>query len=215
MQVRKEFAYFVFQRTFKMGNSDKHLQDIAEIRQMMERSSRFISLSGWSGIFAGVFALIGVGVASFFIRSVDTQSMKISLIADALIVLFLALTSALFFSHRKARKQGTELWTPVTRRLLANMAIPLLTGGIYCAILLVQGQYHLLAGISLIFYGLALVNAGRFINKEAVLLGIMEITLGIAATIWYASGLWIWAVGFGLLHIVYGITLHYKYDRQQ
>lgn len=198
-----------------MGNSDKHLQDIVEIRQMMERSSRFISLSGWSGISAGVFALIGVYVARHLIYSTDTQSLEISLIAYAIIVLLLALGSALFFSHRKARRQGTKLWSPVTRRLMVNMAIPLLTGGIYSAILLIQDQYHLVAGITLIFYGLALVNAGRFINKEAVILGIIEIMLGIAATIWHTAGLWIWATGFGLLHIVYGITLHYKYDRQQ
>ena len=198
-----------------MGNSDKHLQDIAEIRQMMERSSRFISLSGWSGISAGVFALIGVFVARLLIRSTDNQSLEISLMADAFIVLFLALTSTLFFSFRKARRQGTKLWSPVTRRLLVNMAIPLLTGGVYSTILLIQDHNHLLAGITLIFYGLALVNAGRFINKEAVILGIMEITLGIAATIWHAWGLWFWATGFGLLHIIYGITLHYKYNRQQ
>jgi len=196
-----------------MGNSDKHLQDIAEIRQMMERSSRFISLSGWSGISAGVFALIGLIVARLLIHSTDTQALEISLIADAFIVLFLALGSALFFSQRKARKQGTKLWSPVTRKLMVNMAIPLLTGGLYSAILMIQGQYHLLAGITLIFYGLALVNAGRFINKEAVILGILEITLGIAATIWHTFGLWFWGAGFGLLHIVYGITLHYKYDR--
>lgn len=197
-----------------MSNSDKHLEDIAEIRQMMERSSRFISLSGWSGISAGVFALIGVFVARQLIPSTSIQTLEISLVALALSVLFMALGSALFFSHRKARKQGTKLWSPVSRRLLVNMAIPLLTGGIYSATLLMQDQSHLVAGITLIFYGLALVNAGRFINKEAVLLGIIQITLGIAATIWHSSGLWYWGMGFGLFHIAYGITLHYKYDRQ-
>lgn len=198
-----------------MGNSDKHIRDIEEIRLMMERSSRFISLSGWSGISAGVFALIGVFVSRQLILSASSQTLEINLIAIALLVLSMALGSALFFSHRKARKLGTKLWSPVTRRLTVNMAIPLLTGGIYSVVLLVQGQSHLVAGITLIFYGLALVNAGRFINKEAVILGIMEIALGIAATIWHTSGLWFWAAGFGLLHIVYGITLHYKYDRQQ
>lgn len=196
-----------------MSSSEKHLEDIAEIRQMMERSSRFISLSGWSGVSAGVFALIGVAVARLLIGSTSIMNLEISLIADALIVLFLALTSSLFFSFRKARMQETKLWSPVSRKLLVNMAIPLSTGGIYSAVLLLQDQSHLVAGIMLIFYGLALVNAGRFINKEAVILGIIEITLGIAATIWHSYGLWFWGAGFGLFHIVYGITLHYKYDR--
>ena len=196
-----------------MENSEKHLQDITEIRQMMERSSRFISLSGWSGISAGGFALLGVFAAYMLIGSETGQSLKTYLITDALIVLALALSSSFYFSWRKARRQGAKFWTPVTRRLTVNMAIPLITGGIYSSIFLIQDHNQLIAGSTLIFYGLALVNAGRFINREAVILGISEIILGILATIWPASGLWIWGTGFGLFHIFYGIILYYKYDR--
>lgn len=196
-----------------MENSDKHLQDIAEIKQMMERSSRFISLSGWSGISAGVFALLGAFVAYSLMLNPRGPSLELYLAMDAILVLALALSSSIYFSWRKARKQGATLWSPVTRKLLLNMAIPLLTGGIYSAIMLKQGQVHLIAGTTLIFYGLALINAGRFTNKEAVILGIAEIILGITATIWYSYGFWIWGIGFGLFHIVYGITLYSKYDR--
>ena len=196
-----------------MENSDKHLQDIADIKQMMERSSRFISLSGWSGISAGIFALLGAIVAYSLMRFPHVPSLELYLVADAIIVLALALSSSIYFSWRKARKQGATLWSPVTRKLLVNMAIPLVTGGIYSAILFQQGQVHLIAGTTLIFYGLALINAGRFTNKEAVILGIAEIILGITASIWYAYGFWIWGIGFGLFHIVYGTTLYSKYDR--
>lgn len=196
-----------------MENSEKHLQDIAEIKQMMERSSRFISLSGWSGISAGSFALLGAFAAYRLMRSSTGPSLESYLVIDAIIVLILALSSSIYFSWRKARKQGATLWSPVTRKLLLNMAIPLVTGGIYCAIMFWQDQLHLIAGCTLIFYGLALVNAGRFTNKEAVILGIAEIILGIAASIWYAYSFWIWGIGFGLFHILYGITLYSKYDR--
>ncbi len=196
-----------------MEKSEKHLQDIAEIRQMMERSSRFISLSGWSGIFAGGFALTGVLAAFLYMSSTSRQAVDIFLLADALLVLCFAMGSALYFSWRKARKQEAKLWSPVTRKILINMAIPLLTGGIYSTIFFIQDLNHLIAGAMLIFYGLALVNAGRFINREAVILGIIEIILGITATIWNTYSLWFWGCGFGLLHVIYGITLHYKYDR--
>lgn len=209
----KFILYFVFQSTFNMDNSKRHLQDITEIRQMMERSSRFISLSGWSGISAGGFALLGVFSAYMLIGSETGQSLKTYLIADALIVLALALSSSFYFSWRKARRQSAKFWTPVTRRLTVNMAIPLITGGIYSSIFLILDHNQLIAGSTLIFYGLALINAGRFINREAVILGISEIILGILATIWPASGLWIWGTGFGLFHIFYGIILYYKYDR--
>lgn len=181
----------------------------------MERSSRFLSLSGWSGISAGILALLGAFAAYRLMQTTTGSSLRTFLVADALIVLGLALSFAFFFSWRKARKQGLALWSPVSKRLLVNMAIPLLTGGIYSIILFIQGQSHLIAGITLIFYGLALVNAGRFTNREAVILGIAEILLGIAATIWYVSGLWIWSIGFGLFHITYGIILYHKYDRQE
>lgn len=198
-----------------MEKTDKHLKDLTEIKQMMERSSRFLSLSGWSGISAGILALLGAFAAYRLMQTTTGSSLRTFLVADALIVLGLALSFAFFFSWRKARKQGLALWSPVSKRLLVNMAIPLLTGGIYSIILFIQGQSHLIAGITLIFYGLALVNAGRFTNREAVILGIAEILLGIAATIWYVSGLWIWSIGFGLFHITYGIILYHKYDRQE
>ena len=46
-----------------MKNETDYLRDIGEIRSLMERSSKFISLSGWAGIFAGIYALAGVYVA--------------------------------------------------------------------------------------------------------------------------------------------------------
>ena len=161
-----------------------------------------------------MLALAGAFVAFRLMQTSSGSSLKTFLVVDALSVLMLALSFAALFSWRKAKKQGLALWTPVTRRLLINMALPLLTGGIYGIILLLQEHTHLIAGTTLIFYGLALVNAGGFINREAVILGVAEIILGIAASIWYASGLWIWAIGFGLFHIVYGISLYHKYDRQ-
>jgi hypothetical protein len=204
--------YFVFQSTFDMSNSENHLQDIKEIRQMMERSSRFFSLSGWSGISAGVFALLGVVAALILPGSAIIKSPDTFIIADALIVLGLALTSSFYFSQRKARLQGAKLWTPVSRRLVVSMAIPLLTGGIYSAVFLLQDHSQLVEGSTLIFYGLALVNAGRFVNRESVILGIAEIILGLVATIWPAYGLWLWGAGFGVFHILYGVIIHYKYD---
>lgn len=196
-----------------MENSDKHLQDLADIKKMMERSTKFLSLSGWSGISAGIIALLGAFVAHRMIQFPEAKSLELWLVLDALSVLVLALASSLYFSWRKALRQGASLWSPLTRRLLLNMAIPLITGGIYSIILLKQGQVQFIAGSTLIFYGLALVNAGRFTNREAVILGIAEIVLGIAASLWYAYGFWFWAGGFGAFHILYGITLFRKYDR--
>ncbi|MCK5135904.1 MAG: hypothetical protein KAR19_08985 [Bacteroidales bacterium] len=198
-----------------MESSEKHLKDIAVIKQMMERSSRFISLSGWSGIGAGFFALLGTAVAWRYMAEDEDLSTEIFLIVDWAIVLILALVSSFFFSWRKARKQGEKFWSPVTARLVWIMMIPLFTGGALSIIFIYQDLFQLVAGITLIFYGLALVNAGRFSHRETVVLGITEIIVGIAAILWHRYGLYFWGIGFGLFHIIYGIALYYKYDRQR
>lgn len=219
---------FAFQSTFNMEKSTKHLEDISEIRNIMERSTKFLSLSGWSGIFAGIIALIGAIAAYRFLGgsyinfddtltvfvSKNQVSPRIFLLADALIVLFLALVSAFVFSYRKATKRGEKIWTPVTRRLLFQLAVPLLSGGALSLILIWDNHLNLLAPLTLIFYGLALVNAGKYTTHEIVVLGIAEIIMGLAAALWQELGLYFWAAGFGLFHIIYGIIIYMKYDRK-
>jgi hypothetical protein len=211
-----------------MKTSEKHLQDLNEIRQIMERSTKFLSLSGWAGIVAGILAILGTVAAylylesgavtwdeSFRIISGDTAvSPLVFLVGDALIVLLLALAGAIFFSYRKAKKSGEKIWSTVTKRLLFSLAIPLVTGGILSIILIWQHHLNLIAPLTLIFYGLALVNAGKYTTREIVWLGIAEIATGLAAAIWQQYGLWFWGAGFGIYHIIYGITLYYKYDRK-
>ncbi len=211
-----------------MKKTEKHLHDLNEIRQIMERSTKFLSLSGWAGILAGILAILGTAAAFLYLdnRAIsyetlltlpqgDTASAPLSfLIADAMIVLVLALSGAVFFSYRKAKKSGEKIWSPVTKRLLFQLAVPLVTGGILVLILAGQRNVHLVAPFTLVFYGLALVNAGKYTTREIVWLGIAEITTGLAATGWSQHGLWFWGAGFGIYHIIYGITLYHKYDRK-
>ena len=208
-----------------MDELESTLRDISTIRSMMERASKFLSLSGLSRISAEIEALAGTGAAYWAIgRSgghiplpgeLATGDAWLGgfLIADAVSVLVIALACSTYFSVRMAKKKGTPLWGPTAVYLLAALAIPLAAGGAFCGLLLFHGVYGLLPAGMLVFYGLALLNAGNFTFSEVRYLGIIDILLGLTAGFRPALGLLLWAGGFGLLHIVYGILLYRKYEK--
>ena len=194
----------------------------------MEDSTRFLSLSGLSGIFAGIIAIIGAIIAYFILVNngtnlyadhfngysiSGTRIIRIKLIVDLLIVLIFAITVSYYFSSKKAIRDGKKIWTHVSRRLLINMIVPLITGGFFIIILITHDQLQLIIPSMLIFYGLALVNAGKFTYNEVFYLGLSEIFTGILCGFLHGYGILFWAFGFGVLHIVYGGFMLRKYDR--
>jgi hypothetical protein len=209
---------FALQSTFQMKNEQDYIRDIAEIRSMMERSSRFLSLSGWAGIMAGIYALAGAFVAwkfmSFNPDSIAyTTGTPANLVLLGIVILALAIGTAIADSFRKAKKRGEKAWNITSKRLLASMAVPLVTGGILVVILLLKGLMGLIAPLTLVFYGLALHNAGRYTFKEIKILGLAEIFLGLVSSYFIGYGLLFWAAGFGVVHIIYGAYMFYRYER--
>lgn len=203
---------------------EQQLQNLAEIRSLMERSSRFISLSGLSGVGAGVCALFGSAAAQWRLqhyidagynsRLMLNGRLVWELVGIALLTLLAALAVAAFFTLRKAQKKQQRLWDKSVQQLLSNLFIPLVTGGIFCLILIRHGLVGLVAPTTLIFYGLALIQASRYTLNDIRYLGFCQIGLGLVNT-WFmgiGTGIIFWTIGFGLLHIVYGIYLHYKYQ---
>jgi len=203
-------------------------EDIQAIREIMERSSKFLSLSGLAGVFAGVCALIGAVVAWFFIfnsgqvqyheyiqsaGSSLNSGIGFYLALDALLVLVFALLGALYFSYRKSRKAGQQFWTNSTRRLLFHLMLPLVSGGIIIIILIFRNKLDLVFPSMLVYYGLALVNAGKFTFGEIHYLGLTQIVLGILAAVFINYGLLLWTIGFGLMHIIYGTVMYYRHER--
>lgn len=197
-------------------------QDIVEIRSMMERSSKFLSISGWAGILAGIVALAGVYIA-YAIFNFDPEEPDFTsagawddlqeVIFLALGVLVLALGSTVLLSYRKTKKMGEALWTPTSRRLLLNMSVPFVTGAFLILILISKGLIGFIAPFSLLFYGLTLVNASRYTFSEVKVLGLVQIGLGLLGSLIMEWGLLLWAVGFGPVHIVYGIYMNLRYGK--
>ncbi len=214
-----------------MTSDKEHLDNLNDIKQIMERSSRFISLSGWSGIAAGVCALVGayfghIELKENYYFSVSTsnqndytyfpffvrQLLHDRLFHIASFAFIAALLSAFIFTYIKSRKNNTPVWSTTSRRLLLNISIPMIVGCIFLLKLIENGNYGLIAPGCLIFYGQALINGSKYTLGEIKYLGYGEIFLGIINCWFTGLGLYFWAAGFGVLHIIYGIFMLKKYE---
>ena len=215
-----------------MENKTKEqLEQLSEIRDMMKESTQFLSLSGMSGVFAGLLALVGAALVwtDFFQMwepgyfddiSVKEGSLnwkmliKVGyLLAIGCGVLALSLFVGFILTAKKARKHGRKLFDSAARKLLLNLFIPLFLGGLFCVALVLNGYVGAVAPATLMFYGLALLNAGKYTYRDIRYLGICQMTLGVIAMIFMGNGLYFWALGFGIFHVIYGLAMFLKYDR--
>lgn len=207
--------------------NSQHLEAIQDIRNMMKKSTRFLSLSGLSGVFAGIFALAGAYVAHMYLVSIYTSCVRgdmhaldrdeiyLNFILIAAVVLSLSIITAYFFSNRKAKREGHTLFDHTAIRVLINLCIPLVAGGTFCLALLYHGAVIFIAPCMLLFYGMALINASKYTYDDIRYFGICEIVLGLINAFNLGNGLLYWSLGFGVLHIVYGAVMWFKYEKKK
>ena len=212
-------------------DSKNYLEDISEIKNMMSRSSRFISLSGLSGILAGIYALVGAILAELNIRTYltaissdylpsriqlsdtfDYSSLINTLLLIAFGVIIAATVTGIVLTQRKSKKSGEKMWDVSSKRVVLNFLIPLIAGGLFSLTLIQQETAGLVAPATLIFYGLACVHASKYTLGDIRFMGYAFIILGLISTQFIGYGLYFWALGFGVFHIIYGTLMHFKYD---
>lgn len=199
-------------------------KELAEIKSMMERSTRFLSLSGLSGVLAGVYSLIGAGITWYWIFSPETemgrnttsknfQELLNGILVLGAVILILALVSAWMLGKKKSHKASAPFLSAAGKRFLLALFIPVISGGLFCFALLHEGNFALIPAATLVFYGLGLMNAAHFTLSEIKNLGLGQLILGLLAAFFPQLGLLFWAMGFGVLHVIYGSMMYYKYDR--
>lgn len=210
-----------------MDDKQRSLQELHQIKTMMERSSRFISLSGLSGIAAGVCALGGAlaatqvidcwqtGECSYGRLAKDVTRLQNQLLLIAILTFVGAFISAFIFTWLRSSSKNIPLWGSTTLRLFWNTAIPMIAGALFIIRSSQLHEYELIAPGCLIFYGLALVNASKYTLGGVRYLGYGQLILG-AINLWMTGyGLFFWAAGFGILHIIYGMLMWWKYERNE
>ena len=209
-----------------MNQSEQPLEDIRVIRKLMEESSRFLSLSGLSGIIAGVVGLAGAWIAHLVIKANNPytdwylkplaggeagNATVLELFGAMAIVLLVAFSAAVVFSSRKAKKSGVNAWTLVTRRMLVSLLVPLAAGGLFVLFTIKTVPANVTAASTLIFYGVAMMSAGKFTFGEIHWLGVLEVVTGLVCILLPQWTIFIWAAGFGVIHICYGLFMHLRY----
>src|SRR5258706_10542960 len=192
-----------------MKEINEYEKDLASIRLMMERSAKFLSLSGLSGVLAGGYALMGSAAAYFLIYSstpplgyesyaVNERAPITPLLLIAFVVFIFSIGTGCLLSWRKAKKIGAPIWNATSKQLLVDLLIPLVSGGLLILIFLSRGYFSLIAPACLVFYGLALIQGGRSTYEEIKYLGLTEIVLGLACAMLPGYGLVFWGTGFGI-----------------
>ena len=232
--------------------SKKYIDDLSEIKSLMNQSSRFMSLSGLSGILAGVYALVGfffayrllafqvlpgIVISDYVLPGIDPDKLgpdsapngilgllsafsggyltgiTLDLAVVGITTLFFAILTGILLTWRKAKRKNEKIWNSASKRLIANFAIPLIAGGIFCIVLIQYGIVGLVGPCTLIFYGLALISASKYTIGDIKYLGFANVIIGLISTQFIGYGLFFWALGFGVFHIIYGARMYFKYDR--
>ncbi len=209
------------------NNNDETLEALRDIRSIMDRSTRFISLSGWTGIWAGATALVGAAIAYSWLQKPAYEDIGTTIYASAehfdgemlrfillgIAVFVVATAGAVYFTWRKAQKQGQKIWNNASRMMLEQLFYPVFAGGVFSLLFIYHGCGMFVAPTCLVFYGLSLISASRHMVSEIRYLGMLDVALGCASMFQPGFGLFFWAMGFGVLHILYGAIMWSKYDK--
>jgi hypothetical protein len=221
LEFKNQSNYFAFQSTFKMKNPE---EELAEIKSMMERSTRFLSLSGLSGVLAGLYAFAAAGITWYWIYLVSSswgagaanlsfREVLNRLLLLGLATLIAAVSTAYLLSKKKGSNSSQIFWTPASKRFLQALFLPVALGGFFCFALLHERAFVLIPAATLVFYGIGLVQSAQFTLGEIKNLGYTQLALGLIAAFFPDFGLLCWALGFGAFHVIYGALMYFRHER--
>ena len=208
------FHYFYLLCSAKYFYMDKNkaLESVNEIKELMEKSSKFVSLSGITAVMAGVYSFVGAYVVG---RVFNSEASLAEMVVVASLVLMVSVITACVLSVYKAKKTGTKLFSRLTYRTAWNFSLPLLVGGLFCIALLLHENYGVISSVMLLFYGLSLVNVSKFTYSNVAWLGYAFLALGIVDCFFEGHALMFWTIGFGGFHLLYGILFYLQYERSR
>ncbi len=205
-------------------NADKAAKNLAAIRQLMERPIRYSTMSGLSGILAGLAALVGVAIdRHVYNHYLPREAMWINIFVWAG-VFIAAFTCSAVLTHIRERKQNMPFWSPVKRRILMTILTPFICGiGLTVAIMyrwyIKDGpnQWGLIPAICMTFYAVALWQVGSFSIGELRVMAVAFILAALVSACFFQADIpglekgtapsWALGITFGGFHIIYGLVV--------
>lgn len=184
---------------------DRAMENLRFIRETMERSASFTAVSGWAGVAMGAVALAAAAVARL------QQDPRVWL-AVWLLAAAVSFAVAVGGMAVKSRSVGMPLFSGPGRKFASSFAPPIVVGGLLTVALFVAGEIRLLPGTWLLLYGAAVVTGGAHSVRVVPLMGAVFMATGAVALL--APPAWadaFMALGFGMLHVVFGLVIARKH----
>ncbi len=199
----------------------------------LAQSSRFISLSGLSGVSVGISGLFATYIAHRLVASetkADKDMLSIvsgfdsynetvhlfvgeNLIFLSIFTILFALLFSFYFTTAKSKKNNLSIWDGIVKRQLSVLSLPLIIGGIFISRLISTANFGFIIPVALIFYALSLINLRKYTSGDVAYLGYALLILGIVNLWIQRLGILFFALGFGIFHIIYGVVTFYFYER--
>ena len=183
-------------------------ENLRVIRALMERSTKFSTFSGLSGVCAGMASIIGCIITRLYIP--DPGAFPVQFLALWSTVIVIAVGADYLLMKRRAAQVGKRVLSRLGKQMVIASVPGLGTGAIVTFYLL---QHHLLGSVYpfwMLAYGLAVSATGLFSQREVSLLGVAFLIAGAACLFATGIGLPMMAVTFGGFHIVYGLAMSRK-----
>jgi len=181
------------------------MDNLRFIRETMERAGAFTAVPGWGGFAMGVSALAATVFAA-------RQSSAGAWLAIWLIEGVFAIALGAWTMKRKADSAQLPLLSAPGRRFLLSFAPPLLVGALLTLVLYEAGLTRVIPGTWLLLYGTGVVTGGAYSVRVVPLMGMCFMLVGAVALFCpFSWGTALLGVGFGGLHVVFGIIIARRY----
>lgn len=203
-------------REFREPDAREAEENLRVIRDLMERSTKYSTFSGLSGVLAGTASITGCIVTHLLQRRFpDPASFRIPFLLTWSLVILCAIGGDFLLTKRRATRVGKRIVSRLGKQMVIASAPGLGTGALLTLYFL---SHNLLADIFpmwMLAYGIAVCAVGLFSQREVSWLGAAFLAAGtitlllplFGLTALPALGLIMMAVTFGGFHIVYGIAV--------